>query len=66
MVLMANTYYKSRTAAYVAGQSEPFKVSRSKIELFVQCPRCFWLDARLPRRPARSSGPAPPAAAGGA
>lgn len=24
----------------------PYKVSRSKIELFVQCPRCFWLDAR--------------------
>ena len=25
----------------------PFKVSRSKIELFTQCPRCFWLDVRL-------------------
>lgn len=25
----------------------PYKVSRSKIELFRQCPRCFWLDARL-------------------
>lgn len=24
-----------------------FKVSRSKIELFKQCPRCFWLDVRL-------------------
>lgn len=29
------------------GQTTPFKVSRSKIELFTQCPRCFWLDARL-------------------
>ncbi len=28
------------------GQAEPFKVSRSKIELFIQCPRCFWLDVR--------------------
>ncbi|MFA4931246.1 MAG: PD-(D/E)XK nuclease family protein [Patescibacteria group bacterium] len=24
----------------------PFKISRSKIELFVQCPRCFYLDLR--------------------
>lgn len=23
----------------------PFRVSRSKIELFKQCPRCFWLEA---------------------
>lgn len=29
------------------GQAAPFKVSRSKIELFMQCPRCFWLDVRL-------------------
>ncbi len=29
------------------GQKTPFKVSRSKIELFMQCPRCFWLDVRL-------------------
>src|SRR5688572_2130089 len=26
---------------------DPFRVSRSKIELFKQCPRCFWLDSRL-------------------
>ena len=32
---------------YEPGQKAPFKVSRSKIELFLQCPRCFWLDARL-------------------
>lgn len=25
----------------------PFKLSRSKIELFVNCPRCFYLDRRL-------------------
>jgi CRISPR/Cas system-associated exonuclease Cas4 (RecB family) len=25
----------------------PFRVSRSKIELFMQCQRCFWLEARL-------------------
>jgi CRISPR/Cas system-associated exonuclease Cas4 (RecB family) len=32
---------------YRPGQTTPFKVSRSKIELFMQCPRCFWLDVRL-------------------
>lgn len=32
---------------YRPGQKEVFKVSRSRIELFTQCPRCFWLDARL-------------------
>jgi CRISPR/Cas system-associated exonuclease Cas4 (RecB family) len=29
------------------GQRAPYKVSRSKIELYKQCPRCFWLDVRL-------------------
>ena len=27
--------------------SEPFKLSRSKLEDFVRCPRCFYLDRRL-------------------
>lgn len=27
--------------------SEPFKLSRSKIEDYVRCPRCFYLDRRL-------------------
>lgn len=26
---------------------EPYKISRTKIELFTQCPRCFYLDGRL-------------------
>lgn len=25
----------------------PFKISRSKIELFLECPKCFYLDRRL-------------------
>lgn len=29
---------------YKKGQKEPFKLSRSKIDLFVECPRCFYLD----------------------
>ena len=36
-----------RNPAYVPGQKAAYKVSRSKIDLFVQCPRCFWLDARM-------------------
>lgn len=26
---------------------EPFRISRSKIDLYVECPRCFWLDQRM-------------------
>ncbi|HUA13611.1 MAG TPA: PD-(D/E)XK nuclease family protein [Candidatus Sulfotelmatobacter sp.] len=37
----------TRNPAYVPHQKEVFKLSRSKIELFMQCQRCFWLDARL-------------------
>ncbi len=40
-------YKKYRTIPYKPGQKEPFKVSRSKIEDFINCPRCFWLDRRL-------------------
>jgi len=40
-------YQRERSEAYKPGQKAPYKVSRSKIELYVQCPRCFWLDARL-------------------
>jgi len=44
---MANNYFRERSQPYQPGQTAPFKVSRSKIELFMQCPRCFWLDVRL-------------------
>src|SRR5438105_1204329 len=40
-------YYYRRSAPYTPGQTAPFKISRSKIDLFIQCPRCFWLDRRL-------------------
>jgi CRISPR/Cas system-associated exonuclease Cas4 (RecB family) len=40
-------YWAQRNQPYQPGQTGAFKVSRSKIELFMQCPRCFWLDARL-------------------
>jgi len=38
---------REHTSPYKPGQTAPFKVSRSKIELYKQCPRCFWLDVRL-------------------
>lgn len=42
-----NYYRRERSQPYRPGQKAAFKVSRSKIELFMQCPRCFWLDVRL-------------------
>ncbi len=32
---------------YNPDSDEPYKVSRSKIEFFTECPRCFYLDLRL-------------------
>jgi len=41
------TYNPPRTRnIYDPASKEPFKVSRSKIELFMNCPQCFWLDLR--------------------
>jgi CRISPR/Cas system-associated exonuclease Cas4 (RecB family) len=48
-------YTRTRSLPYQAGQTAVYKVSRSKIELFKQCPRCFWLDGRL--KLSRPSGP---------
>jgi CRISPR/Cas system-associated exonuclease Cas4 (RecB family) len=48
-------YMRERNKPYNPDQKTVFKISRSKIELFVQCPRCFWLDARLKIR--RPNGP---------
>lgn len=36
-----------RKKLYDPKAKEAFKVSRSKIDLFVECPRCFYLDRRL-------------------
>ncbi len=49
------TYSSRQSAPYQPGQAAVYKVSRSKIELYKQCPRCFWLDARLKIK--RPSGP---------
>jgi len=32
---------------FAKGHGEPFRISRSKIELFMNCPRCFYMDLRL-------------------
>lgn len=32
---------------FVPNQKNPFRVSRSKIDLFLECPRCFYLEQRL-------------------
>lgn len=32
---------------YDPASTEPFKLSRSKIELFLDCPRCFYYDRKL-------------------
>ncbi|MFA6601532.1 MAG: PD-(D/E)XK nuclease family protein [Candidatus Paceibacterota bacterium] len=42
-------YYNSRRNRnlYEPGSNEPFRVSRSKIDLFLNCPMCFYLDCRL-------------------
>ncbi|MDD3032562.1 MAG: hypothetical protein PHF88_01185, partial [Candidatus Pacebacteria bacterium] len=42
-------YYNPRktTGLFDPKSKEPFKLSRSKIDLFVECPQCFFLDRRL-------------------
>ncbi|MGB9847665.1 MAG: PD-(D/E)XK nuclease family protein [Minisyncoccia bacterium] len=32
---------------YNSSAKEPFSLSRSKIDLFIECPRCFYLDVKL-------------------
>lgn len=45
---MSQYYNPKRTRnLYDPSSSDPYKLSRSKIELFMQCPRCFYLDRRL-------------------
>ncbi len=46
-------YYNPRRTTRIfdpknnASGGEPFKISRSKIDLFLNCPLCFYLDCRL-------------------
>lgn len=36
-----------RKKLYEPGDEKPFRLSRSKVDLFLNCPRCFYLDRRL-------------------
>jgi len=42
-------YYNPKRAKelFDPKQKTPFRISRSKIDLFLQCPRCFYMDRRL-------------------
>lgn len=40
-------YSKKTRGLFNPKDRGPFKVSRSKIDLFIECPRCFYLDRRL-------------------
>ena len=44
-----SAYYKGKRTRgiYDPNSKETFRLSRSKIDLFLNCPRCFYLDRRL-------------------
>lgn len=45
---MSEYYKANRTRGlYDPKSDQPYKISRSKLELFMNCPRCFYLDRRL-------------------
>jgi len=45
---MSDYYNPQRTKnLYNPQSSEPFRLSRSKIDLFLNCPQCFYFDRRL-------------------
>lgn len=44
---MKNLYNPLQHGSGQAKSKEPFKISRSKIDLFLNCPRCFFMDRVL-------------------
>jgi len=45
---MSKYYNPKRTRnIYSPSDKEPFRISRSKIDLFIECPKCFYIDRRL-------------------
>jgi len=44
---MSKYYNSKRKSVYNPESEAPFRLSRSKIDLFLNCPRCFYLDRRL-------------------
>ena len=44
VVSMAIKFIPWKKKLYLKGDTEPFKLSRSKIDLFLECARCFYVD----------------------
>lgn len=46
---MGQYYNPKKSARYLFNpeSKKPHKISRSKIDLFIECPRCFYLDQRI-------------------
>jgi hypothetical protein len=44
---MSEYYTSQRTKGLYEKTSTPFKISRSKIDLYLECRRCFYLDRKL-------------------
>ena len=42
-----NKYKQRKANLYLKNSTEPFKISRSKIDDFLSCQRCFYIDRRL-------------------
>lgn len=42
-----NKYKQRKRNLYDSKSKIPFRISRGKIDLFLECPRCFYLDRRL-------------------
>ena len=42
-----SNYYHSNRIKNLYNPNDPFRLSRSKIDLFIKCPRCFYLDRKL-------------------
>jgi hypothetical protein len=44
-----SVYYNPKRTRniFAPSSSTPFKLSRSKLDLFIECPRCFYIDRRL-------------------
>ena len=47
--ILLSKYYNSqrKSSIFEPFSKEPFRLSRTKIDLFLNCPRCFYLDRRL-------------------
>ena len=42
-----SNYYSISKNVYQPGTLLPFRLSRSKIDLYINCHKCFWLDRRM-------------------